>query len=285
MLIDQVFPVVVAEKGVLRERLVSEAIAHGLTNDQANAILSDVPERLVEVGSFLDKMTGLWRYEFGLPFEIADDLVWGTHMWAPVESLFFALNCAHSRLPDDKRVAYLERLADPNAHQDTLAEMITAHKVNPDVPLEFEVAGLGAGDRTVDWVIGPHSGRTVLLDVKRRTIDFIKQAERTGGEDAAPEPDHDPSLLFRSVEQKFVPADPNAQLQGVWIFTYIQQDEEHFSSAFTALDAGKVHFAVLGDWKPDAYCLVRREEDRQYLLDLFNAEPSTRFTFIRRDES
>ncbi len=137
MLIDQVFPAVVAEKGALRDRLVSEAIAHGLTNDQANAILSDVPKRLVETGSFLDKRTGLWRYEFGLPFDIAGDLLWGTQMWVPVESLFIALNCAYSRLPDDKRVAYLERLADPKVHQVTLVEMIPAHKVNPDVPLEF----------------------------------------------------------------------------------------------------------------------------------------------------
>jgi hypothetical protein len=120
--------------------------------------------------------------------------------------------------------------------------------------------------------------------VKRRTTDFIKQAELMGGEGAAPEPDHDPALLFRSVEQKFALADPAERLQGVWIVTDIKQDEEHLHSAFSALDASRVHFAILGDWKPDVYVLVRRDEDRQYLLDLFHAEPSTRFTFRRADK-
>jgi len=54
------------------------------------------------------------------------------------------------------------------------------------------------------------------LDVKRRTADFIKQTENIGSESVAPEPDHDPGLLFRSVESKFESADPNLQLQGVY---------------------------------------------------------------------
>lgn len=284
MFIDQIFPAVVAEKSTLLERLIAEAMAQGVTREQASAILSIVPERLISAGCFLDKMTGLWRYEFGVPYDIAKDLVWGTHMWVPVDYLYAALFCVYSRLPREKRAAYLGRLADPDAHQATLVEMIPAHKVDPAVPIEFEVAGLGAGNRTVDWAIGPQGGRTVLLDVKRRTTDFIKQAERIGAEGAAPEPDHDPLLLFRSVEQKFVSANPDSCLQGIWIVTDIKQDEEQLRRAFSALDASKVHFAILGDWKPDVYVLGRRDEDRQYLLDLFRAEPSTRFTFTIDNE-
>lgn len=283
MLIDQVFPEVVAEKSSLRDRLVAEAKAQGLTDAETDVILSIAPQRIIEAGSFLDKMTGLWRYEFGIPYDIGEKLVFGTDMWVPVEYLFSALFCAYHRLPDEKRANYLARLADPSAHQVTIVEMIPAHKVSADIPLEFEISGLGAGNRTVDWVITPEDGRTVLLDVKRRTADFIRQAELMGGEGAVPEPDHDPALLFRSVEKKFVLADPDVQLQGVWIFTAIQQDEEFLNDTFATLDAGKVHFAILGDWKPDAYVLVRRDEDWQYLLDLFHAEPSTRFTFRRVD--
>jgi len=283
MFIDQVFPAVIVEKSTLRHRLVSEATAHGLTNEKANAILANVPDKLVSGGAFLDKMTGLWRYEFGFPYDVAQTHVWGTHMWVPVKLLFFALSCAYSRLPDDKRVGYLERLANPGEHQAMLAEMIPAHKVSPEIALEFEVAGLGAANRTVDWVI--RSDRTVLLDVKRRTVDFIGQAERMGGEGTAPEPDHNPVLLFRSVEQKFVSADPDERLQGVWIFTDIKQDEERLLSAFTFLDKAKVHFAILGDWRNDVCIMARREEDRQYLLDLFRVEASTRFTFRRSNEA
>ena len=284
MFIDQVFPEVVGGKSTLRERLLTNAAASGWPEERANALIAIVPQRLINSACFLDKMTGLWRYEFGMPYDIAKKLVWGTHMWVPADCLFFALSSAYSRLPENKRAAYLERLADPDRHQATLVEMIPAHKVDAAVPMAFEVAGLGVGDRAVDWVIGPQGGRTTLLDVKRRTTDFIQQAERIGTEGAAPEPDHDPALLFRSVEQKFVAADPSVRLQGAWIFTDIQQEEELLARAFSALDPDKVHFAVFGDWKPDVYVLVRREADRQYLLDLFRGEPSSRFTFKRGDE-
>ena len=279
MFIDEVFPTIAAEKAAMRDRLVAVATGRGLTTEQAGAILCVVPEGLINAGTFLDKMTGLWRYEFGLPYDIAEDFVWGTHMWVPVDYLFAALYCAYSRLPADKRATYLDRLADPDAHQATLVEMIPAHKISSTIPLEFEMVGFGAGNQTVDWVIKPQEGRTVLLDVKRRTTDFIKQMERMGDGGAAPEPDHDPVLLFRSVEDKFVSADSDVRLQGIWIVTDIKQDEKQLLGTFAVLDATKVHFAILGDWKPDAHVLVRRDEDRQYLLDLFHAEPSTRFTF------
>lgn len=284
MLIDKIFPQNVAEKRALRDSLIAEAKYRGLTDAEIDAILSIVPQRLIDAGSFLDRMTGLWRYEFGIPYNVGRKIVWGTHMWIPVENLFSALFCTYHRLSNEKRANYLKRLANPNTHQTTLVEMAPAHKVSPDVPLEFEIAGFGAGNRTVDWVITPDDGRTVMLDVKRRTVDFIRQAELMGGEGAVPEPDHDPALLFRSVEDKFVLADPDIQLQGVWIFTDIKQNEEFLQNTFAALDTGKVHFAIFGDWKPDAYVLVQRDEDRQYLLGLFHVEPSIRFTFNGADE-
>ena len=283
MFIEQIFPAVVAQKSTLKERLVAEAKARGLSNDDTKEIVSIVPMALIDAGAFLDKLTNLWRYEFGVPFNINKDFVWGTHMWVPVHCLFNALACAYSRLPKDKCVEYLKLLAVPSKHQTTLVEMIPGHKVNPEVPVQFEVAGQGAGNKTVDWVIGPHNGRIVLMDVKRRTTDFIKQTERIGEEPVAPEPDHDPSLLFRSVESKFQSADPNLQLQGVWVVTDIKQNEKQLSAAFAELDSSKVHFAILGDWKPDAYVLVARAEDEQYLRSLFNLQESTRFTFNQNE--
>ena len=279
MYIEQVFAAVVARKDTLRNRILAEAAMHGLTAEQANVLFSLMPEPLANACAFLDKMTGLWRYEFGLPYDIADERVWGTHMWAPVETLYAAVWFAHARLPADKRPAFLQRLADPDAHQAALVEMIPARAVSAAVPMDFEVAGLGAGNRTVDWAIGPHTNRSVLLDVKRRTTDFIAQMEEMKDNGADAPPDHDPALLFRSAEQKFVAADPDIRLQGVWILTDIKQDEDRLRSAFADLDESKVHFAILGDWKPDAYALVRRQHDRQYLMELFHLQPSTRFTF------
>lgn len=279
MYIEQVCAGVVGAKDTLRNRFLAEAAARGLTEEEANALVSTIPEPLVNAGAFLDRMTGLWRYEFGLPYDIADELVWGTHMWMPVEVLFAAISAARARLPADKLAAFLQRLADPDAHQATLVEMIPAHTISAAVPMEFEIAGLGAGNRTVDWVIGPHGNRTVLLDVKRRTTDFIREMLQMDSNGAEAPPNHDPALLFRSVEQKYVSADPDARLQRVWILTDIKQDEDRLCSAFADLDESKVHFAILGDWKSDAYVLVRREQDRQYLMDLLQVEPSTRFIF------
>ena len=269
----------IAEKSSLRDRLVAEATSRGLTDAQGKDILAIVPPGLIAAGSFFDKMTNLWRYEFGIPYDVGEKLIWGTHMWPPVEHLFSALVCAYNRLSEGKRLNYLSKLDDPRSHQATVVEMIPADKVCAGIPMEFEVAGLGDGNRTVDWVIGPEHGRTVLLDVKRRTADFINQAEAMGAEGSVAEPDHDPALLFRSVEQKFLEADPDRQLQGAWVLTDIKQDEIQLQGAFAALDACKVHFAILGDWKRDAHVMAQRDQDRQYLLDLFHVEPSTRFTF------
>ncbi|HYE36668.1 hypothetical protein [Methylocaldum sp.] len=284
MLIDHIFPAVVAEKSTLQNRLLAEATANSLSGEVFGSVITGVPERLINAGCFLDKMTGLWRYEFGVPYSIEKSHVWGTHMWVPVSKLFAALYCAKTRLADGKRTDYLARLADPERHQAVLVEMIPPHKIDPAIPLEFEVAGFGAGNHTIDWVIRPEEDRIVLLDVKRRTTDFIQQAEEMAADSSSQEPTHDPSLLFRSVEQKFVAANPDNQLQGVWIYTDIKQNEERLLFAFSALCVSRVHFVILGDWRSDAYVLSRRPEDRQFLLDLFRLKSSTRFTFRTENE-
>lgn len=279
MLIDQVLPQVVAETSTLRERLIVEAKENGMMEAETASLLAVVPAQLLDAGAFLDKLTTLWRYEFGIPFNIENSYYWGTHMWVPVGNLFIALHCARARLSDTQFNDYVARLSNPEKHQAILVEMIPAQKVDATVPLEFEVAGLGTGNRTVDWVVHPGHGPFVLLDVKNRTADFIKQAEQMAADPSAQVPIHDPALLFRSIEEKFLPADPDVQLQGAWICTHIQQDEQLLGMSFSALSADKVHFAILGDWESDAYVLARRPEDRLLLLDLFRLQPSSRFTF------
>lgn len=283
MLIEKVWPAVVSKKSTLRNQLFAQAKTCGEPKNRASEIISAVPKRLLNASAFRDRLTDLWRYEFGLPYEISDDLLWGTHMWPSVKDLYSALRCAYSRLTSPERTLFLERLADQNEHLSAFAEMIPADKIDSAVPLRFEVPGMGVGNRTVDWVIGPLDNRTILLDVKRRKADLIQQMERLG-DGVAPEPNHDPALLFRSVVDKFNQADPDVCLQGAWIVTDIQQEKNELERAFCKLDDSKMHFAVIGDWRPDIYTLVRRNQDEQYLLDLFHAEHSTRFTYMRRVE-
>jgi hypothetical protein len=280
MWIEKIKPELVGGKSTLPDCLSAEGRSRGWSDPECAALLAIVPPELLSCACFLDRLTSIWRYEFGRPHTVADSLIWGTHMWAPVPVLFDVLVCARLRLPTDKLTAYLRLLTDRDKHQEYLAEMFPLLRVDPAIPAEHEARGRGAGSKTVDWALAPPGGRAVLMDVKRRYADFIAQM---GGslDGAALAPDHDPVLLFRSVENKFVTADPGAVLQGAWIVTDIKQEASEFERTFRSLDTAKVHFAVLGDFRPDIHLVVRRDEDRPFLLDLFRATASERFVFTR----
>jgi len=280
MLIDRVFPSTVRQRDSLPARLIAEARARQLGAEAVDALLMQLPHSLASAGAFLDEMTGLWRYEFGLPYQLGENLIWGTHMWLPVRELLNNLICVVQRVPEPKRDSYLRRLGDPSKHPQTLVEMAPVQRVNRQHSLDFEVVGLGNGNRAVDWVIGTEEGRMVLCEVKKRTKDFLIQFQGIGCAAQAPEPNHDPALLFQSVEHKFNSNDPDRYLQGAWIFTDLAQNEVQLQKAFEALDDSKVHFAVLGDWMPDAHVIIRRASDRPYLKKLFGLVDSNRFVFV-----
>lgn len=275
--IEQIMPELIAAKSTLPACLREEGLSRGWSETECDALIAALPRELAACDCFLDKLTSLWRYEFGEPHQVGESLVWGIHMWPLVRVLFDVLDCALRRLTEEKRVAYFRLLTDLRKHQEFLAEMFPMLRVTGAVPADHEVAGLGVGNRTVDWAIGPAENRRVLLDVKRRFADFISQMSANGN---LP-PEHDVGLLFRSVEGKFLTADPQSTLQGVWIVTDIKQDETELHAAFDALDPDKVHFAILGDAKNDVCLLTRRPEDREFLLRLFGVAESARFTFRR----
>jgi hypothetical protein len=279
MLIDHVFPETATQRARLPARLIAEAEARNLAAATIDAVLSVLPSALSSAGAFFDEMTGLWRYEFGVPYQLGTGLIWGTHMWLPIRELLDCLLNLNRCVPLEKRASYLRILADPEKHPQTLVEMAPVTRIGSEMALDFEVSGHGNGNRTVDWLIRSTDGRTVLCDVKRRTKDFLIQFERIGDSPEAPEPDHDPALLFKSLEHKFVANEPDAILQGAWIFTDIMQNGPRLQAAFEFLDASKVHFAVVGDWASDAHVISRRSEDAQFLRELFGIVESSRFVF------
>lgn len=279
MKVDEIFPHVVGDRSTLKERLLRSALDRGISQEDTEKVLADIPEPILDAGAFLDKMTGLWRYEFGIPFTINGSYVWGAHMWIPVDHLDRAIATARQRLIDTERAIYYARLNDIEKHAETLAEMIPGNKISKDVASKFEASGYGVGNTTIDWVF-QLPDRRVLLEVKSRSKDFIEQISNKRYGNAMPEPDHDPALLFQSVEKKLKPADPDETLQGVWIGTHLQQHASKLNGAFAALDSTKVHFAILGDWESDIHVLVGRDKDREFLYSLFNAHPSSRFTFM-----
>ena len=283
MMVEQLEPRVVGATAPLVARLASEAQAQGLSRDEAAMILAALPPNLRQAMCFNDRLTGVWKYEFGEPLELprTQTLLWGT-LWVPVKDLLTALRCALVRVPTGKLNVYLARLDDAVRHRETLAEMMPLARCTANIGVDFEVAGLGQGNRTVDWVLAPDGGRRVLLDVKQRIADLIHAIDRKFEGKVVPAPTHDTGLVFRSIETKFADADPDVQLQGAWIATDLQQDASELPAAFEKLDGRKVHFAILGDWEPGVHLLVRREQDRAYLTEMLGlTETNSRFVFQR----
>ena len=239
LLIEAVQPQLVGGIDTLRARLAAEGQARGFSMDQSDAVIEMLPPNLAACGCFLDRLTGIWRYEFGLPHRVGNELIWGVHMWPRVSLLLDVLECARTRLSPDKLRAYIALIDNIRRHLIHLAEMFPMLRVPPGIPADHEVGGLGVGNRTVDWVIGPAFERRVLIDVKRRFADFFGQMEGVAA-DGRVAPQHDVDLLFRSVQGKFLPKDPAEELQGAWIVTDIRQEETELQAAFDTLDPARV---------------------------------------------
>ncbi len=281
-------PIFIADVDTLPNRIILTAHERGLTEAEAERLVALLPGPIRVTPCFRCRLTGLWRYEFGLPIERLprDRVVIGTHMFPPVARLLETLVVASSRLPDEQLRRYLERLPDPARHLDVIAEMAPLRCVDPAVPAEFEVVGHGSGNRTIDWLLHPGTPPHVLLDVKYRTVDLIDGLQgiaqgQVGADGAVPAPQHDLALLFRSTEEKFVTAAPGNCLQGAWVITELRQEEGELHQAFNNLDASRVHFGVIANWSDDVYLLANPAIDRQAILDLFRVNHSERLVFSR----
>jgi hypothetical protein len=161
-----------------------------------------VPAQIVKLICFFDRITGLWRYDYGEPFDLAGgQVVFRGNTYNEVDRLFDVLNCARWRLNPRQLSNYLRRLADPNKRQDLLIEFAPILRLDPSAEVDYEVAGYTEGNNTIDWFI--RSERvSLLLEVKNRIKDSIEALARIqrGEKDpdgTAPAPTHDPFVLFK----------------------------------------------------------------------------------------
>jgi hypothetical protein len=265
---------------------IFKAIAknRGLTTTDAINATNLIPGRLRSSPCFLDKLTGIWCYDFGEPFVLDDgSLVFGTHMWLPVELLFDVILCANKRLTSIQLTNYLLRLADPSRHEDLLIEFSPILRLSSEVATTYEVEGYGEGSSKVDWLLSPPNSEPILLEVKNRKLDLIDQFQKGEYEskETMPAPTHDTALIFRSLEEKFRPNDAENIIQGAWIRTHLMQEETELQASFLQLDRTRIHFAILGDWKDDVYLLSINSAIKEKLLAIFHIRESKRFVFIR----
>ncbi len=259
----------------------------GMSHQEVEEVIRLVPPPIFESICFLDRLTSLWRYDYGEPFDNlpGNQMVFGTNMYNEVERLFDVLNCARRRLDPDQLRNYLSRLADPNKYQNFLFEFAPILRLDSSVKADYEVPGYAEGNGTVDWLIRSEPV-PLLLDAKNRTRDLIESLVRfqLGERDpdgTAPAPTHDHSLLFRSVEQKFKQRSPSEVIQGVWVVTTIAQEESELLAAFTKLDSSRVHVAIFGDWEDDVYVLTNDAAVKETVLQVLRLRESRRAVFRR----
>jgi hypothetical protein len=273
----------------LPELFLASARWRGRERSDVEQLISIVPDPLRTLPCFLDRLTSMWRYDYGNPFVDlpGGGTVFGTNMYHEVDRLFDVLDCARRRLSASQLANYIQRMADPNKHEDILVEFMPILRLAASVSVDYEVVGYGEGNKTVDWVLRSE-GVHVALDVKNRTKDLLESfallqaTEHTTG-DRAPAPMHDPAILFKGVESKFKERRPDDVIQAVWISTALKQEVSELAAAFAKLDAGRVHAAILGDWGDDVYIWANDPAARERLVRVLGVRSSDRFVFRRGD--
>jgi hypothetical protein len=244
-----------------------------------------LPEVIRNLSCFLDRLTGIWRYEYGKPIALpTGGTIVGTPMFPEVERLFDVLGCSDWRLGADKLQAFLLRLTDPSRHEDALVEFAPVLRLSDSTAVQHEMCANEGGLTTIDWSIKAPGYPALLLEVKNRIRDLIESFEamkHLHADEAVPAPRHDHGMLFRSVQHKFESRKPEETIQGVWIKSELMQEKAEFQSAFDALEFGRIHVAVLGDWENDAYVVATDAATKRNVLKILRLKHSTRLVFSR----
>ena len=274
----------VGEKSTMRDTFLRCAGDRGDDNDYAIAMFSLLPKHLQEVPVWFDKLTNLWRYEYGIPYDRMPKgmIISGTNVHLPVCELYIAMRVATSRLKRNQLLTFTKRLTSEEKHSDVLFEMRPLMDVKPTLQANYEVPGLGIGNTTCDWQI---KGKIVniVFDVKNRTKPLLEHMKQMipdlnrGAASIRPSAPN-PEDLFKSVENKLNERSYLKQLQGVWIHSDIKQDEDKLTLCFSkTLNSRKVHFAILSDWEEDALILARNPIIKRILKKIFTLTESRRF--------
>jgi hypothetical protein len=240
-----------------------------------------LPQALSNLLCFLDEMTGVWRYEYGVPIEIGTRILIGTTMFPSVETLFDVVGCAQWRLEAKELQDYLTRLTDKGKHEDTLTEFAPILRLSGEVRVKNEVSTGTEGNATVDWHIEQPGGPPLYLEVKNRIFDLVEHFEVLHSDDAIPEPSHDHRKLFRSVEKKFNARNPTDAIQAVWLRTGLMQEEDALAAAFNALPRGRIHALVLGGWDENAYILADSNATKRSVQRILRLRQNRHLIFRR----
>lgn len=274
----------VGDTSTLYEEFLSCAKKYGDNREYATQLLKFLPQAIKESCVWFDRVTSLWRYEYGIPYDNLpqDMVVVGTNMNHPVDDLYIAIKTADKWLKPEQLILYRERLADKNKHLDVVFEMRPLKDVKKKHKAKYEAIGMGTGKTTLDWQVNCRFVN-IAFDVKNRIKSFIDHMTQivpdlNKGEINISPSSPNPEDLFKSVECKLKNKSFFIQLQGVWIHTDIKEDKHKLTSYFCKnLDKRKIHFVIFSDWKNDATILARNRIITYVLKKIFGLTESSRF--------
>lgn len=75
MWIEKISPELVGGKSTLPDCLAAEGVSRDWSASECSALTAMLPTALSSCACFLDKLTGIWPYEFGRPHTIGNELV------------------------------------------------------------------------------------------------------------------------------------------------------------------------------------------------------------------
>ncbi len=244
-------------------------------------LLSSIPNAVTNAVAFEDRLSGVWRYEFGDP--INDFGAIGSHTFPTVELLFKAIKIARDRLTNKDFLKWLSQLFNQSQHLSRLEEIAPIFRLQDDVGVIPDVDGPKGN---VDWEILVPSLPSIFLEVKLRHVDLADtfdqvRAGRTGQELS---PKYDISFLFVNLEHKFAACNPTERLQGIWIAIWIKQERSELQAAFARLNPSKIHFALIvpqGGSGDSAFLLAQPGVRGEQVLNVFGLKHDSTMMFDR----
>ena len=254
------------DKSNMHDAFIKCAAEHDDSSDYAIELLKLLPQKLKSALVFFEKLTKLWRYYYGKPFDRmpGNTIISGTNMYFSVLELYKSIRIANKNLTKKQLYEYLDRLSIIEKHYDVLFEMRPMKDVKKTLKATYEISRKGIGNTTCDWQV-TYNFTNIIFDVKNRIKSLIKHMEHiipalnkstATIQPTAPNPED----LFKSVETKFKERCYLFQLQGVWIHTEIKEHEEKLIDYFKKkLNKKKVHFVIISDWENDAFILARNK--------------------------
>lgn len=263
-----------AEDSDILGALEKVATAQGLSGQEAERVFALLPDSLKNAPSFKDRMTGIWRYEYGIPYVVGkgnkEKIVIGTDQAPKVSVLLNGIRALSQHTPYEQLLSFCKKLENKHKHLDFLAELDPLMRPSVDFTADYEPDGYASGNRKIDWLIRFHDGSSCLIDVKNRIrglIDFFDGINRKGKNNFSDSPPL-PDGVFNSSEIKFLPA-KKGRFQGLWLLTSVYYDDELLKETFYNLDENLMQFTVLTHFEGEARILSRKPEIKSWLIEKF----------------